>query len=89
MARGRQRDWIYYATWSHCVTGRVGSRAPSRTDACLHPPKALQGLPDALEGPRSPHSPRRREGPHRRMVDRPSRSKSFSFHPIGTLLVVR
>ena len=87
MARGRQRDWIYYATWPHCVTGGVGSRAPSRADACLHPPKA--GSPDALEGPCSPHPRRHGEGPHRRMVDRPSRSKSVFFYTVGTLLVVR
>ena len=87
MARGRQRDWIYYATWSHCVTGRVGSRSSSRMDACLHPPKAA--LPDALEGPRSPYPRRHGEGPHQRMVDRPSQSKFFSFCPVGTLLVVR
>ena len=78
---------MYYATLSHCATGGVGRRAPHRADTCLHPPTAAS--PDALEGPRSPHPRRHGVGLHRRMVDRPRRSKYFSFHPVGTLLVVR
>ena len=87
MARGQQHDWIYYSTLSHCATGGVGSRAPPRAGTCLRPPKAA--LPDALEGTRSPHPRRRGAGRHRQMVDRPCRSKLFSFYPVGTLLVVR
>ena len=75
MARGRQRDWMYHATWSHCATCRVGSRAPSRTDACLHLPKAA--LPDALEGPRSPHPRRPGEGPQRPVRIQPVRILLF------------
>ena len=77
----------------------LGHITPLRHQPCGHQspvPRGCVPTPShgsiagrALEGPRSPHPRRHGEGPHRFVVDRPSRSKSSPFYPVGTLLVVR